>query len=62
MDDRIARVEQNLQDFRQEVTQKLDLSFRWTIITIVVGLVITWFGAFLLLSKGASLLRRLTTG
>ena len=69
MDDQLARVERNLEemqrgigDFRKEMTQKLDQSFRWSIITLVVSLAITWLGLFLLLSRGAAMLRRLTTG
>lgn len=69
MDDRLARVEQNLEelqrgigDFRKDLTQRLNQSFRWSIITLVVSLAITWLGLFLLLSRGAAMLRRLTTG
>jgi len=69
MDDRLAKVEQGLEelqrwtgDFRKEVIQKLDQSFRWSIITLAVCLAITWLGAFLLISRGATLLRRLVVG
>jgi hypothetical protein len=69
MDDQLARVERNLEemqrgigDFRTEMIQKLDQSFRWSIITLVVSLAITWLGLFLLLSRGAAMLRRLTPG
>lgn len=65
MDDRLARVEQRLAqtqgqvaEFRQDVASKIDKSFVWSIITIVVGLVITWFGIWLLLTRGANLIRR----
>ena len=62
MDDRLARVEQKLEEIQGrigEVAQKLDKSFRWSIITLVVSLAITWLGLYLLLSRAATLLRRL---
>lgn len=65
MDDRLAKVERNLAelqkgiaDFRQDVANRIDQGFKWSIITVVIGMIITWFGAFLFLARGASLLRR----
>jgi hypothetical protein len=65
MDDRLAKVERNLAElqkgvtaFRQDVTNRIDQGFKWSIITVVIGMIITWFGAFLFLARGASLLRR----
>lgn len=65
MDDRLARLEQKLgqaqedvAEFRRDLANKIDQSFRWSIVTMGVGLIITWLGAFFLLAKGASLLRR----
>ena len=66
MDDRLARLEQRLGeiqtkvgDFRRDIGTRLDQSFKWSIITLGIGLIITWLGVFLLLARGTALLRRL---
>lgn len=66
MDDRLAAVERNLAelqkgiaDVRQDVVNRIEQGYRWTIITMAVGLIITWLGVFLLLSRGTSLLKKI---
>lgn len=66
MDDRLARIEQRLAgaqqkvgDFRHDLENRMDQSFKWSVITLGVGLIITWLGIFLLLARGTALLRRL---
>ena len=65
MDDRLAEVEQKVAEARQEVadlrrllTHSIDQSFKWSVITMGVGVIIAWFGILLLLTRGAGLLRR----
>jgi len=65
MDDRLADVERNLAElqrgmteFRQDVAQRMDKGFRWSIVTMAVGLIITWFGIYMLLSRSATLLKK----
>lgn len=65
-DDRLARLEQRLGetqktigDFRRDLGARFDQSFKWSIITLGIGLIITWLGIFLLLARGTALLRRL---
>lgn len=65
MDDRLAQLEhklaetrQELADFRRQLSKTLDESFKWSIITMGVAVIISWFGIFLLLTRGASLIRR----
>jgi hypothetical protein len=66
MDDRLARLEQRLGEvqgkigeYRRDLTARIDLAYRWSIITLGVGLIITWLGVFMLLARGTALLRRL---
>lgn len=65
MDDRLAALERRLAEaektighVRHDLATRVDQAFRWSVTTIVVGLIITWFGALLLLTRGASLIRR----
>lgn len=67
MDDRLAQVEQKVAEARQEVADlrrllahSIDQSFKWSVITMGVGVIIAWFGILLFLSRGASLLRKFT--
>jgi len=65
MDDRLANVERDLAELqkglgelRHDVASRIDKGFRWSIITMAVGMIITWFGIFLLLQRSAALLKR----
>lgn len=65
LDDRLAQVEQKVAEARQEVADlrrllahSIDQSFKWSVITMGVGVIIAWFGIFWMLSRGTSLLRR----
>lgn len=66
MDERLARLEQRLADtqkkvgdFRHDIANRIDQSFKWSVITLGVALIITWLGIFMLLARGTALLRRL---
>lgn len=66
MNDQLATVERRvddlqrgLQEFRLDVTDRLGRSFKWTIITLAVAILATWFGIAMFLTRGATLLRQL---
>ena len=69
MDDQLTKLEQSVEglqkgmaDFRQDVVSKIDQSFRWSVITMAIGLIITWFGIFLIIARGGNILRRSLLG
>jgi hypothetical protein len=66
MNDQLATVERRvddlqrgLQEFRLDVTDRLGRSFKWTILTMAVAILATWFGIVMFLTRGATLLRQL---
>jgi len=66
MDDQLVRVEKRLEDLQREVVESrreiavlLGRGFKWTIATLAVAIVITWFGVFIFLTKGATALSQL---
>jgi hypothetical protein len=65
MDDRLVKVEQSLDELQKgiaDIGSKIEKSFRWSIITMVISMIITWFGIFLLFARGATLTRRSLLG
>ena len=63
MDDR--QLEQRLEGLQKgiaDIGNKIEKSFRWSIITVAVGIIITWFGIFLLIARGTSFARKSLTG
>ena len=66
MDDQLLRVEKRVEDLqrevgalRQEMTLLLARGFKWTIATLAVAVMITWFGVFIFLTKGAAVLSQI---
>jgi hypothetical protein len=66
MEDQVAVVEKRIDELERELAElhgdlvsRMTRSFRWTLATIVVAALATWFGIFLFLSRGAAHLRQL---
>ena len=56
---RVEELERELAEFRRDMTDRVSRGFRWTLATLVVAILATWFGIFLFLSRGAAHLRQL---
>ena len=66
MDDQLVRVEKRMEDLqrevaelRREMTVLLGRGFKWTITTLAVAVVVTWFGFFIFITKGTAALSQL---
>ncbi len=66
MDDQLGRVEKRMEDLQREIVELrremavlLARGFKWTITTLAVAVVITWFGVFIFLTKGTAALSQL---
>lgn len=66
MEDQVAALEkhvddleQQLSEFRRDVVDRVGRSFKWTMATVVVAVLATWFGVFMFLTRGAGQLRQL---
>jgi len=62
MDDSVQRNLAELQKGMADLRHDVQRGFRWTIVTVAVGMIITWFGVVMLLARGAALLRRAVIG
>lgn len=56
---RMEELERELAEFQRDMTDRVTRGFRWTMATLVVAVLATWFGIFLFLSRGAAHLRQL---
>lgn len=56
---RMEELERELAEFQRDMTDRVGRGFRWTLATLVVAVLATWFGIFLFLSRGAAHLRQL---
>ena len=56
---RMEELERELAEFHRDMADRVSRSFRWTMATLVVAILATWFGIFLFLSRGAAHLRQL---
>lgn len=59
LEKRVDEVERELAELHRDLADRLGRSFRWTLATLVVAVLATWFGIFLFLSRGAAHLRQL---
>lgn len=59
LEKRVDEVERELTELHRDLADRLGRSFRWTLATLVVAVLATWFGIFLFLSRGAAHLRQL---
>ena len=63
MDDQIGKRVEDLQrelaEFRREMNDLLARSFRWTIATLAVAVLATWFGVFIIVKGGGAVIRQL---
>lgn len=66
MEEQMAAVEKRMEELERELTElhrdmadRVGRGFRWTMATLVVAILATWFGIFLFLSRGAAHLRQL---
>lgn len=66
MDDQLAIVEKRVDDlrhelaeFRRDATDRVARSFKWTVATLVVAVLATWFGVFMFLTRGTAQLRQI---
>lgn len=56
---RMEELERELAEFHRDMVDRVSRSFRWTMATLFVAVLATWFGIFLFLSRGAAHLRQL---
>lgn len=56
---RVEDLERELAEFHRDMADRVSRSFRWTMATLFVTVLATWFGIFLFLSRGAAHLRQL---
>jgi len=59
LEKRVDEVERELTELHRDLADRLGRSFRWTLATLVVAVLATWFGIFLFLSRAAAHLRQL---